>query len=134
MSNTITITGNLGRDAETRTTKSGKEVSDFSLGHTPRIKTGDTWTNGETIWFKVTIWERLPELVFVKGAAVVVTGELHQESWGEAENKKTALVIKASSIGLVQKTYVEERSNWSAKPVNSASWTSQTAVTDDTPF
>jgi single-strand DNA-binding protein len=134
MSNTITITGNLGRDVETRTTKSGKEVSDFSLGHTPRYKTEAGWVDGETIWFKVAIWERLPAALFVKGTHVVVTGELNQESWGENDAKKTALVIKASSIGVVTKATRETPAQWPAKPTGSASWSQPAPTLDDAPF
>jgi single-strand DNA-binding protein len=102
--NHITITGNLGRDAEVRYTKSGKPVSSFSMGHTPRVKSGDEWVDGETLWFKVTVWDNLPEIIFTKGAGVIVTGELRQESWeNEAGETRTGLTIVASSVGLIHR-------------------------------
>jgi single-strand DNA-binding protein len=102
--NHITITGNLGRDAEVRYTKSGKPVSSFSMGHTPRYKSGDEWLDGETIWFKVTVWDTLPEIIFKKGTSVIVTGELRQESWkNENDETKTGLVINAASVGLIHR-------------------------------
>lgn len=67
----ITLIGNLGRDAELRSTPSGKAVADFSLATTD-------W-NGETRWWKVTIWQKLAESVtqyLTKGKQVMVQGTM----------------------------------------------------------
>lgn len=77
----ITITGNIGKDAEIRSTNSG-EVCGFSVG----VRNG-TSRDAETLWFRCSIWgQRGSQLVsyLIKGAKVAVTGQLKV---GEYEGK-----------------------------------------------
>ena len=48
----IVIKGNLGTDPELKFTKNNKAYVSFSLAHTPRVKQGEVWIDGETIWFR----------------------------------------------------------------------------------
>jgi single-strand DNA-binding protein len=103
--NNITFTGNLAKPAEVRHTKSGKAVTTLTVGHTPREKRDGEWRDAETIWFKVTVWDALPEILFDRGVRVVVTGTLFQESYDDKEgNKRTSLVVNADSVGLVHRS------------------------------
>lgn len=79
MSDTITITGNLGADPELRFTPSGKSVCSFSVAVNRRKKDErGEWVDGETIWYQVTTWERQADAVaesgIGKGTTVRVTG------------------------------------------------------------
>jgi len=71
---TITISGNLGKDAELRTTQSNDDVLSFSVGSKQGY--GD---KASTNWFRCTIWGKrarnLRDYLF-KGMRVVVQGEL----------------------------------------------------------
>lgn len=100
------------------------------MGHTPRYKQGDDWVDGETIWFKVTVWEQLPEILFAKGTAVIVSGELRQESWKtDNDETRTGLTIIASSVGLLHRV-VTAKETPGATP-----WpTVETPTVEDTPF
>lgn len=69
----ITITGYLSRDAETRSTQSGKDVTNWNVP--VRQGWGD---NEKTNWFRVAIWGKRADFAGKarKGDFVSVTGEL----------------------------------------------------------
>lgn len=76
----ITITGNIGNNAELLTTSNGGNVATFSLANTPRIKKDGEWTDGETVWYRCAVWGKDAEAAasnIVRGARVVVTGRLN---------------------------------------------------------
>lgn len=76
----ITLTGNLGNDAELRFSPNGKAILEFSVGDTPRRLNPQTnqWEDaGETTWWRVTEWgDKAESLVDAlrKGTKVLVTG------------------------------------------------------------
>ncbi|HXQ56385.1 MAG TPA: single-stranded DNA-binding protein, partial [Actinomycetes bacterium] len=41
----------------------GTAVANFRLGVTPRVRQGDTWTDGETSFFRINCWRQLAENV-----------------------------------------------------------------------
>jgi single-strand DNA-binding protein len=99
----ITLSGNLGRDPELRYTPNGAAVCDFTVAMTPRAKSGDTYFDKETIWFKVACWNQLAENVAAtlkKGDKVLVHGRLQQETY-ERKDGTTGLnlVVKVDAIG-----------------------------------
>jgi single-strand DNA-binding protein len=94
----ITIIGNLGRDVEVRQTKQGKYVSNLTVAVTPREKKNGEWIDAETIWFRVAVWDRLPEVLYVKGTRVIVSGELFQETYEKDGSTIKNLVIKAEVV------------------------------------
>ena len=103
MSINITITGNLGREAEVKETKNGKTYTVFSVGHTPREKRGDEWVDGETMWFRVTFWGELAPVLFPTGAQVMVQGKFKQESYEKDGVTKQTLSVTADTVALVQR-------------------------------
>lgn len=69
----ITITGYLSKDAETRTTQDGKQVTNLNIP----VKQG--WGDREqTNWYRVAIWGKRADFAgkFRKGEFVTVVGEL----------------------------------------------------------
>jgi single-strand DNA-binding protein len=61
--NTVTLIGNLTDDPELRFTSNGAAVANFRLAVTPRVRQGDTWTDGETSFFRINCWRQLAENV-----------------------------------------------------------------------
>lgn len=95
--NNVSLTGNLGQDAEVR--QAGKTtVTTFSLA------TNDGWgDNKKTNWHNLEIWgergERIAQYL-TKGANVTVQGSLDYQSWeGEDGNKKYKTVIRVNDLG-----------------------------------
>lgn len=77
----VNFTGNVGKDAETRSTSKG-DVCSFSVA----VKNGVS-RDADSVWMRCTIWgQRGQNLVshITKGAKVYVTGDL---TFGEYEGK-----------------------------------------------
>jgi len=75
----ITIIGNLGRDPEMRYTQDGTPVTNFSVATDPRRNRPDGSQAEETIWFRVSAWQRLAETCneyLQKGRQVFIEGRL----------------------------------------------------------
>lgn len=71
---TITISGNIGREPELRSTQGGDQVLSFSVG--TRQGYGD---KASTNWFRCSVWGKRGETLnryLRKGTKVVVQGEL----------------------------------------------------------
>lgn len=71
--------GNLGNDPQLRYTPQGHPVCDFSFAVNRRWKGSDGIPMESTIWFKVTTWGNLAEVVdkqLAKGRQVLVEGEI----------------------------------------------------------
>lgn len=71
---TVTISGNLGKDSELRTTQKGDKVLSFSVGSKQGFG-NDAATN----WFRCSVWGARAEklhLYLLKGVKVVAQGEL----------------------------------------------------------
>lgn len=99
----ITLTGNLGRAATTKTLTNGRTITTFSLAHTPRFKKNDEWVDGETTWFTVTANGSYSELLLDKGVNVLVTGDLQTKTYTDKETgqDKASLFINADTIAVV---------------------------------
>ena len=88
---TITIAGNLGRDAEHKTT-SNSEFCSFS------VAVDDGWgDNKTTMWFDVTRWGKGADglaRTLRKGSKVAVSGDLTTRE----HNGKTYLQVRADKV------------------------------------
>lgn len=107
----IYIVGNLGGDAEMRTTPNGKLVTSFNLASTPREKKNDEWIDGETVWFRCFVWGKdatgaANELR--KGSRVIINGRLSQNTWVDKEGvEKKSLEISVDEYGIKPKNVTE---------------------------
>lgn len=91
----ITIAGNIGRDAVVRSTQSGEKVTGFPVAVEER-QGGDK----RTIWFDVAIWGKRGDALaqyLTKGGRVAVSGDL---STREHEGK-TYLTVRADQVTLL---------------------------------
>jgi single-strand DNA-binding protein len=99
----VTITGNLTDNPEVTFTPNGTAVANFRLAVTPRVKQGDTWTDGETSFFRITAWRDLAEHLgdsLTKGDRVIVLGQLRARSWETAEGERRSVVeVTAEEVG-----------------------------------
>ena len=108
--NNITIIGNLTRDPETRSTKSGKTVCSFSVA----VNRTGREPGEEAEYFTVTAWERLGEncaKFLAKGKKVAVSGPVslkHYET--KSGEKRSYMEIHAHEVeflSFTQKTPTE---------------------------
>jgi len=123
---TISIAGNIGKDAVTRSTQSGDKVTGWTVAVEER--------NGQekrTIWFDCTLWGKRGESVaqyLTKGGKVAVSGEL---STREHEGR-TYLTINASQVTLLGGK--SERQDDSRQERQQDSGTARADLDDDIPF
>ncbi|MCC3277495.1 single-stranded DNA-binding protein [Arthrobacter sp. zg-Y20] len=107
----ITLTGNLGNDAELSFTPSGKAKIEFSVGDTPRRLNRDTnqWEDaGDTTWWRVTEWgDKAEGLVdhLRKGTKVLVTGTASVRKYEKKDGGfGFSAEVKPRTIAIVPKT------------------------------
>ncbi len=84
--NKVFLIGNLTRKPELRHTSSGKAVASFTVAVNER-----RGQNDETLFIKVTVWERQAENVerfLDKGSLVLVEGRLRVEEYQTREGEK----------------------------------------------
>lgn len=92
---TITIAGNIGKNAETRQTQGGDSVTGFSVAVEER--------NGQdkrTIWFDCSLWGKRGSSLaqyLTKGSKVAVSGDLSTRE----HDGKTYLTIRADQVTLL---------------------------------
>lgn len=95
--NRVTISGNLGRDPELRSTASGMQVLSFAMCVSTRQKVGGEWKDKPN-WIDVTFFGNRAESVsgyLQKGSHVTVAGRLNQRTWEtkDGQNRSKLEVI-----------------------------------------
>jgi single-strand DNA-binding protein len=91
----ITIAGNIGKDAVTRRTQNGDAVTGWSVGVEDR-----QGQEKRTIWFDCSLWGKRGESLspyLTKGGKVSVSGELSTRE----HDGKTYLTIRADQVTLL---------------------------------
>lgn len=100
---TITICGTAGGDAELKYLPSGASLASWSMAVTPRIKQGDQWTDGETVWYRCTAWRQLAETAaesITKGMRLLVHGRLKVRTYeSNAGEKRTSIEVDVEHVG-----------------------------------
>ena len=91
----IVISGNIGKDAEVRSTTNGDKVTSWTVAVEDR-----TGKEKSTMWFDCTLWGKRGESLapyLTKGGKVSVSGELSTRE----HNGKTYLTIRADQVSLM---------------------------------
>jgi len=91
----ITIAGNIGKDAETRTTQGGDSVTSFNVAVEDR-----QGKEKSTLWFTCSLWGKRGDNLsqyLTKGSKVTVSGDL---STREHEGK-TYLQVRVDQVTLL---------------------------------
>lgn len=103
MSNVVSFTGTIGRDAEVRYLPSGQAVLNVSVAN--NVGFGD---RQQTLWFRVVLWGKRAEGnlkdYLLKGQQVFISGEMTQSEYqGKDGTMKTVLEVNANIVDLVGK-------------------------------
>ena len=104
--NKVILIGNLGKDPESKQTKNGMSLSNFS------VATSETWKDkatGEskeaTEWHRIVAFGRTAEVVneyLRKGSKVFVEGKLQTRKWQDQEgNERYTTEILANNIKMM---------------------------------
>lgn len=102
--NTLTISGNLGADAELRYTKGGLPVSSFSVAVNERVPNGDGTYGDRTNWIGCTMFGKRSEALapsLRKGERVALTGHLRQNVWEQDGKRRSSLEVVVDNVELM---------------------------------
>jgi len=100
------VAGRLVRPAEVKTIASGNTVASFTVASSKKWKDKSGTEQKSSAFVDVKVWGKLAEFVarspqyFDKGQGVLVQGELVQENWEKDGQKRSKLLVEASSIKL----------------------------------
>lgn len=98
----ITICGNATGDAELKFLPSGAAVASWTIASTPRVKRGDTWEDGETVFYRCSVWRQMAENAaetITRGMRLVVSGRFKVRTWEKDGEKRTSLEIDVEHVG-----------------------------------
>ena len=122
----IVATGNLGADAELRTTPSGRSVLNFRIGDSKSKKNDQGgWDKTAENWFNVAIWGELAEFYakqLTKGTRVQITGEFYQREYdkNDGSGKGVSLDVTAWGVRIIPKRDNSNGGGFNAQPQQSA--------------
>ena len=93
--NKVLLLGNLTRDPDCRTTKTGTTVCSLSLAVSQRMKNGED----EVLFIDVTVWGKSGEACrehLAKGSSILIDGRLKLDQWerqdGSGTNSKISVI------------------------------------------
>lgn len=121
----IVATGNLGADAELRTTQSGRSVLNFRIGDSKSKKNDQGgWDKTAENWFNVAIWGELAEFYagkLTKGTRVQITGEFYQREYdkNDGSGKGVSLDVTAWGVRIIPKRDNNNGGGFNAQPQQS---------------
>jgi single-strand DNA-binding protein len=101
----VTAIGTLTADVELRYTASGIPVASFTIACNDRKydQASKSWTDGDATFLRCTLWRQAAENAaesFVKGARLIVVGNLKQRSYETREGeKRTAMELDVTEVG-----------------------------------
>lgn len=103
--NKASISGNLTRDPELRTTQSGTPVLSMGVAVNERVKRGDQWEDRPS-FVDVTVWGARAEALakfLRKGLRVAVSGRLRQDRWQDRQTgeNRSRLGIVADEVDVM---------------------------------
>lgn len=95
MINSVTVCGNLTRDAELTYTQGGTPVLKVGIAVNERVKDGDEWTDRANFFDAVMYGNRAEKLAahLSKGNKVGITGKLRQERWQAQDGGNRSRVV-----------------------------------------
>jgi single-strand DNA-binding protein len=100
MINKVTLIGNTGRDAETRTLENGTQVCSFSVATTESYKDKNDQWQDQTEWHNVVVWRPSQNVASLpKGAKVYIEGKITYRKYKDKDgNDRTTTDIVASTV------------------------------------
>jgi len=95
--NSITVTGNLGKDSELRRLPNGDPVCSFSVADS-------LGKDKPTIWWSCALWGKRGESLqqyLVKGQQVTVVGNVTEREWTDKDGqKRKSMDIRVNDLAL----------------------------------
>ena len=129
--NQVSITGNLTRSPELRSTAGGTDVLSFGIAVNDRRKNASgQWEDVPNFFECVTFGNRATALsdILAKGMKVAISGKLHYTSWETDGKKHSKVDIIANDVELMQNRRPQQEQQY--QPTQQA----QDVYDEDLPF
>lgn len=111
MSSYTVFRGNLGADAELKTSKSGTPYLSFTVANSTNRKLDNgEWETTNTTWKRVTTWDNLDALAphLKKGAAVLIEGYEELRTWQKEDGGEGySLDVTARCVAIIPRAQVQ---------------------------
>lgn len=111
MSSYTVFKGNLGADAELKTSKSGTPYLSFTVANSTNRKLDNgEWETVNTTWKRVTTWDNLDALTphLKKGVAVLVEGYEELRTWQKEDGGEGySLDVTARCVAVIPRVPVQ---------------------------
>ena len=111
MSSYTVFKGNLGADAELKTSKGGTPYLSFTVANSTNRKLDNgEWETTNTTWKRVTTWDNLDALTphLKKGAAVLVEGYEELRTWQKEDGGEGySLDVTAHCVAVIPRVPVQ---------------------------
>jgi single-strand DNA-binding protein len=107
--NNVRLEGNLGKNAEMKTTPNG-DVVNFSIAVNEEWKDKDGNEHKNTDWFQIQVWGPLTKVAahLKAGTPVIVEGKIKPETYTADDVEHKTFSIKADYIRKINYTKLEE--------------------------
>jgi single-strand DNA-binding protein len=107
--NNVRLEGNLGKDAEKKTTQNG-DVVNFSIAVNEEWKDKDGTEHKNTDWFQIQVWGPLVKVAehLKAGTPVIVEGKIKPETYTADGVEHKTFSIKADYIRRINYSKSEE--------------------------
>lgn len=132
--NQVSITGNLTRDPDLRSTAGGTDVLSFGIAVNDRRKNASgKWEDVPNFFECVTFGNRATGLsdILAKGMKVAIAGKLHYSSWEKDGQKHSKVDIIAQEIELMQNRKPQQEQS---QQDYQSGYQQQSTMYDDIPF
>lgn len=122
MSSYTVFKGNLGADAELKTSKGGTPYLSFTVANSTNRKLDNgEWETTNTTWKRVTTWDNLDALTphLKKGAAVLIEGYEELRTWDKDDGTKGySLDVTARCVAVIPRVPVQTNPVAAYPPAN----------------
>ena len=101
--NSVTLSGNLGQDAEVRYTNNGLAITSFSLAVSKSRKQSDGSYKDVTSWVDCVMYGKRGEAMYgngmlQKGVRLAIVGRLHQNVWEKDGQRRSKLEVIVDNV------------------------------------
>ena len=119
--NSVTLSGNLGQDAEVRYTSSGLAITSFSLAVSKSRKQSDGSYKDSTSWVDCVMYGKRGEAMYgngmlQKGARLAIVGRLHQNVWEKDGQRRSKLEVIVDNVVTMTAQRQKQQGYQSAAP------------------
>lgn len=101
--NSVTLSGNLGQDAEVRYTNNGLAITSFSLAVSKSRKQSDGSYKDVTSWVDCVMYGKRGEAMYgngmlQKGARLAIVGRLYQNVWEKDGQRRSKIEVIVDNV------------------------------------